>query len=149
MQNSICVRILFCKIGFLHVESYFPRPKIVFGCGQILISAPGILFSVSTHAFTIAAHENMISSVQFLISVEEIKISAGGRARRLRFQHARFLSLIYKIGFGGQILFLISKIVFEVNIKICFPERPVRNPILNIQILLCILRKSYSGLRIG
>ena len=98
--------------------------------------------------FTITAHENMISSVQFLISVEEIKISAGGRARRLRFQHARFLFLISKIGFGGQILFLISKIGFEIKNRIGFPERLVRNPILNLQILFSRLRNSYFGIRI-
>ena len=130
------------------VGSYSPRSRIVFECRQILISAPGTLFLANTYGFTITAHENMISSVQFLISVEEIKISAGGRARRLRFQHARLLFLISRIGFGGQILFLISKTVFEIKIKICFPERPVRNPIINLQILFCRLRKDYPGLRI-
>ena len=98
--------------------------------------------------FTIVAHENMISSVQFLISVEEIKISAGGMARRLRFGHVQFLFLISKIGFGGQILFLISKIGFEIKIKIGFSQRLVRNIILNLQILFSRLRNSYFGLRL-
>ena len=133
MHNSICVRFLFCRIWFLDVESYFPRPRIVFECRQILISAPENIFSANTYVFTMCAHENMISSVQFLISMEENKISAGGRARRLRFWHVRFLFLISKIGFAGRILFLICKICFEIKNRIGFSEWLVRNPILNLQ----------------